>query len=196
MQALIIFALVIGITISTGPEQVPTSLCHDPLLGPSMIIYSDCGGVQEEPEKRKKERSENVEGPAEQANEQVDAEKTSNKLTHRMNSQIRENRNVTKDQATERKVAIPAIIPKRATTTKLLMRTGRTARKTKPNSRCPKSKNATKVRATAERDAIRGIIPKRVMTTKVVIVIPRTAKKKRNTSEQPQRISLRYSTGG
>lgn len=66
MQALLIFALVVGATISTGPEQVPTSLCHDPLLGPSMIIYSDCGGVQEEPEKQKEERHESVERLAEQ----------------------------------------------------------------------------------------------------------------------------------
>jgi hypothetical protein len=74
MQALIIFALVIGITISTGPEQVPTSLCHDPLLGPSMIIYSDCGGVQEEPEKRKKEQVRKTVETAEQAVEQVNAQ--------------------------------------------------------------------------------------------------------------------------
>ena len=47
MKLLIILATALGISFSTGPQEVPTSLCHDPLLGPSMIIYSDCGDTPE-----------------------------------------------------------------------------------------------------------------------------------------------------
>ena len=47
MKLLIILATALGISFSTGPQEVPTSLCHDPLLGPSMIIYSDCGDTLE-----------------------------------------------------------------------------------------------------------------------------------------------------
>jgi len=74
MQALIILALAIGATFSTGPEQVPTSLCYDPLLGPSMIIYSDCGDVQAEPDRERSRGSnqpngQQIEQPVEQTNE-------------------------------------------------------------------------------------------------------------------------------
>jgi len=63
MEVLIIIATVLGITFSTGPKEVPTSLCHDPLLGPSMIIYSDCGGAQEVSDK---DPSRETQQPAEQ----------------------------------------------------------------------------------------------------------------------------------
>ena len=63
MEVLIMIATVLGITFSTGPKEVPTSLCHDPLLGPSMIIYSDCGGAQEESDK---DQSRKTQQPADQ----------------------------------------------------------------------------------------------------------------------------------
>lgn len=67
MQLLAILVLAFGVIISTGPEDVPTSLCYDPLLGPSMIIYTDCGGIQE---KKDKAQPENINLQTEQLTDQ------------------------------------------------------------------------------------------------------------------------------
>ena len=56
MDVLITIALALGITFSTGPEQIPTSLCYDPLLGPTAIIYTDCGGTQGESNKERPDK--------------------------------------------------------------------------------------------------------------------------------------------
>jgi len=73
MKVLLIIAMALGISFSTGPQEVPTSLCHDPLLGPSMIIYSDCGGTSEVPDKNQSRRNkQSMEQPIVQPTNKID----------------------------------------------------------------------------------------------------------------------------
>lgn len=88
MKLLIIIATVLGITFSTGPEEIPTSLCHDPLLGPTAIIYSDCGGSLGESNKEQSDEDEQLARlPSESQVEQLlepPIELLSNQLTERL----------------------------------------------------------------------------------------------------------------
>ena len=91
MEVLIILATVLGITFSTGPKEVPTSLCHDPLLGPSMIIYSDCSEAQEVSDKdQSRKTQQSTAHKLEQSTEQTQADELTDQPEERLVEQYSE----------------------------------------------------------------------------------------------------------